>query len=421
MSLRDRVNENAENKELLTYMIGSFVVKIITLGMFFYIAQNLSQAEVGQIEIFNTNVNLIVPLISIQLGEACIRYLGNNLNRNKEYVTNIIAILIVQVVLMSIFLIFSNNKMLLVACLFTILNNFIALYSRSIGEFKYFRLTEIIQKSLLSILVVIFIKKGVDGYIYATIISLISALFIIGSRIIKKIKIDRSFIKKEIMLGIIKYVSPLIINAIGWWLITSTDRYIIRYFYTDAEVGIYAVATKIAGILMLFLQNIYYVYQKRYINSFELGLKVDEKYNTQYFKITIAITMISLCIPKRLLLLVLGTTFEESVGLYYLFVPSIMYWSLAVLYGLGYLMTKKTKGASATTLISAVVNIIINFILVKQLGIEGAIIATLISLFIWFLLRYLQQKDVINFKIPIVYWVAIIFIQVLSIVIYYIV
>lgn len=410
--------KNKNNEELMTYMLGSAIVKVITFGMFFYMARKLTQSEMGQIEIYNTNINLFVPLISLQLGEACIRFLTVDRQKNKEYLTNIIIILLIQVSLMLISLFFLPNKLLIITCLLTIINNFIALYSRAIGKFKYFRLIEILQKSFLAILVICFINKKVEGYIYATILSLIMAIVIIGSRVIETIKIDKSLMNREIIVKVIKYILPLIINAIGWWLITSTDRYIIKYFYSDAEVGIYAVTTKIASILMLFLQNVYYVYQKRYINIHEMKKKIPLEQNIQYIRITIIVTLCSLLLPKQLILLILGKTFSESIGLYYLFVPTIMYWSFSVLFGLGYLISKRTRGASITTIIISLINVCINIILIPKLVIEGAIIATLISLFGWFIIRYVSQRKILNFKMPIRYWVYITLIQILSILFY---
>jgi len=404
-----------EQKELALFLGGSLIAKVLSFVLFFIIIRFLTPEEVGEIEIYNTTTSLLLPILSLQVGEANIRFLSGNYEQNRPYLTNIITIIICQIFFIIGLAIFVPQKLVMLTVIVMIINNFLALYARAINKNQYFRLIEIVQRiSMIAMLYGIFLYHT-KGYMWITVISYLISDIVIAICLRKTFKFVRSTFRKDIIKEVISYSAPLILNSLGWWLITSADRYFIRYFYSESFVGTYSVVTKISSAVMLIMQNIYYVFQKRYISYYDQGIKIPHHLNKTYLNVTFWLTGIGLLCPKELLLLLFGKQYSQSLGLYYLFVPTIMYWSLSVLYGIGYLLKKKTKEASTTTLFCATINVGLNSFLINKYAISGAIYSTTISLFLWFLIRYISQRDTLNCRMTIKNGFIILILQMLSI------
>ena len=151
-----------EQKELALFLSGSFIAKILSFALFFIIIRFLTPEEVGEIELYNTNISLLLPICSIQIGEANIRFLTDNYDKNKVYLTNIIFIMLCQLVFLAALILFLPQKLLFLTVVAMIINSFLALYARAINRNQYFRLIEIIQRVSMIVLVYeIFLYKTI--------------------------------------------------------------------------------------------------------------------------------------------------------------------------------------------------------------------------------------------------------------------
>ncbi len=67
-----------------------------------------------------------------------------------------------------------------------------------------------------------------------------------------------------------------------------------------------------------------------------------------------------------------------------------------IIWSVGYLLKRKTKYIPIMTIIAAALNVILNYFLVPPFGMMGAAVATLISYFVWAVLRYFVAPGVIT-------------------------
>ena len=63
-----------------------------------------------------------------------------------------------------------------------------------------------------------------------------------------------------------------------------------------------------------------------------------------------------------------------------------------------YMVEKKTVATMVTTFISALVNIVLNLLLIPAIGVNGAAIATFISYFVMFLIRFVHTQSFIRIR-----------------------
>ena len=128
----------------------------------------------------------------------------------------------------------------------------------------------------------------------------------------------------------------------------------------------------------------------------------EEFFSNMINKIFLSFSCVSLIIMTILPLIyqiIIGKKYFDS----YNYIPILLYansWNIMIsLYGGIYIALKKTKEIASTTLISAVINLIVNLLLVKFIGLYAACISTLISYFLMSLYRHIDLKKYMNLKI----------------------
>lgn len=81
---------------------------------------------------------------------------------------------------------------------------------------------------------------------------------------------------------------------------------------------------------------------------------------------------------------------------------------------------KETKKVARTTMLAAIINIIINLICVKKIGLYAAAISTLISYIVVAIYRYMDVRKYVNMKLNYKKFIISIITFILSAIMYYI-
>lgn len=194
--------------------------------------------------------------------------------------------------------------------------------------------------------------------------------------------------------------SMLLSNSI-FFLMTWSDILMISYFLPESETGVYSNASKIANLSVFFLFSINTIAAPK-LAAFNASK--DIKSLRKFTKETSRISML-LSAPVLLFILLFPEFFLGLFGKEFV----IAKYSLIIL-ALGQFvnaasgsvvnvlnMTGKEKTAKNIILISAIINVLLNLILIPKYGILGAAIATTTSTIIWNLLAVYFIKRYFNF------------------------
>lgn len=123
---------------------------------------------------------------------------------------------------------------------------------RASGRIKVFAISSILRASVLAVSIFILLnnfKMGIEGFLLTQIISSAAGvLFLIFEA---KIKINVKKIKMKTLLMLLAYSVPLVPNALTWWILQLSDRYLINIFLGVSFTEIYAVAVKITSLINL--------------------------------------------------------------------------------------------------------------------------------------------------------------------------
>ena len=177
----------------------------------------------------------------------------------------------------------------------------------------------------------------------------------------------------------------IFLTASGSFVFSYADTVLIGYFMTNADVGIYRTAfqlTSVATFTTLAFQTV--LYPK--ISSWDIQGKIKEIENTLARAFTYSLLLaIPTCIGgwilgDSLLYYLYGASFVEGTNaLYFLLVVQIVN-VFMVLSTMSLNALNRPKDAFNITLIAAIVNILLDIVLIPIFGITGAAVATLIAM-----------------------------------------
>lgn len=279
------------------------------------------------------------------------------------------------------------------------MNNFALLIIRMQQKGKIYSLFTVMLKIIyiLTILVSLGIyNSDFRVIIFATMFSnfIITILAIYTEKkywfnIKKNIKLQNDFKK------IIKFGWPLVFTFMVNWLFQSIDKISLRIYSGFEEIGIYAQAASLVGIIgviqVAFTTFWTPVAYEQYKNQPE-----NKNFYSKVFNI-VNFVMISLAIGiimfKEFFLILLGPKYTESTFImpFLLFMP-IMY-SISEVTQVGINFKKKPSLHLIIAIISCLGNLLLAIILVPILGAKGAAISTGVAYIVFLFFRtYFSQK-----------------------------
>ena len=252
-----------------------------------------------------------------------------------------------------------------------------------------------------NVLFLVIFRWGLKGYFLANIIGpLVQCLYLmICTRMTKYIKPQERYIQEK--KGMLAYSKPLIANSVAWWINNASDRYIVIFFCGIAANGIYSIASKIPSILNIFQTIFNQAWTMSAVKEYDPEDKSGFFANTYKAYNCLMVILCSLIIATDKFLA--SFLYVKDFYTAWKYVPWL---TIAIIFGAlsGYIggffsAVKESKIFAQTTIIGAVLNIVMNIFLIPLLGPLGAAIATGISYFIVWLIRYIRSQSLIKLRI----------------------
>lgn len=400
-------------KNTVIVSIGKICTQLITFFLLPVYTAVLSNEEYGVVDLLNTLTSLLLPIATLQIEQGIFRYLLD-CRENKEKQTTLITtvskfILVQSAICILIFLcaspfIHNEYKYFLMAnLLMGILSSISLQICRGLGDNKTYAVGSFITGALTVILNVIFIvvfKWGAYGMLIATAISnLLCAIYVfVKKKIYKYIDIKQN--DKKLLKDIIKYSVPLIPNMISWWIVSASDRTIISAVIGVAQNGIYSAANKFSGIF----STLYSVFNLTWTESASININSEDR-DEFFSKIFDFIVRFfgSLCLGTIAIMpfvfeILVNEKFAESYYQIPILILGSVFNILVSFLGSVYVAKKLTKEIAKTSIIAAIINIVVNIALINQIGLYAASISTVIAYFAMFIYRWIDVKKYVSIK-----------------------
>ena len=367
----------------------------------------------------STTVQLLLPVLTANICDGVMRYLLDK-DTNKTDVIQIgsyfssigIGLCIVLVAINQILDIFHAlaplTAYIILFIVATQLNQFSMQVARGLESVADLAIAGVISTAVMvccNLLFLLVLELRLPGFFLAYSLGQFCSAFylILKLRIYKYLYLGRprdQRLKKEILV----YSFPLVMNMLGWWANSVSDRYVVTLLCGLSANGIYSVSYKIPTILNT-LQGIFV--QSWQISAVkEYGTRDSKKFFGNVFSI-INILMSVSCMVLILMCKVLGhILYAKDFFKAWEYVPFLLVSGLinsaSGIVGSILSAKKNSKAMGFSAFYGSITNVVLNFGLIFIIGVQGAAIATAISSLVIFLLRWKSVRDEIKLCKPII-------------------
>ena len=409
----------AKNTIIIT--IGKICTQLITFFLLPLYTEILSTEEYGTVDLLNTLVSLLLPIVTFQVEQAVFRELievrGKKDKESRIISSAVITVIFQCIVYLIIFALISpfiNNHYKFFLATNVVANIFLSLLlqiARGFGDNKKYAFASFISALstiIFNVLFLVVIKLGANGMLLGTMLGQIVATvyLFISLRLCKYLKIKDY--KKEVIKSLWKYSLPLIPNAISWWVFNASDRVIASAFLGVDQNGILAASLKFSAVFITF----YNIFNMSWTESISIAIKDDDvgDYFNRMFNIVLrlftamAVGMIA-CMPIVFPIMI-NEKFSAGYGLIPISIVGSLFNVVVGLISVIYVAEKNTKAIASTSIVSAVINIIVHLVLIKFIGLYAAVISTFVAYFVMSIYRladaskrYFKIKVDMNFVI----------------------
>lgn len=392
--------------KVCTQMISFFLLPLYT-AIF-------STTEYGIVDLFNTIIACVLPILTLQIEQALFRFLIDNRDNDEgktKLISSTIILFLVQTIVYSLLFAlispFIHNEykyFLLINVIANMLSSLMLQVARGLGHNKEYSIGSAIVASftvILNVLFIVVMKLRVEGMFLASFIANITAgiYILLANKTYRYVKL-KAF-KFKVLKSMLKYSILLIPNAISWWVINVSDRAIISSLMSVGANGIYAAANKFSGMYI----NAYNIFNIAWTES--AAVNIDEKDRDEYFtgvintgfKVFACSALIIIAVTPFLFPLLINSKFGEAYNQIPLLMLSSVFNVGVGLVSVIYVAKKRSFDISKTSVLAAIINITVNLLLIKHLGLYAASISTVVAYLAMFIYRTIDSKKYVNFKL----------------------
>jgi O-antigen/teichoic acid export membrane protein len=232
---------------------------------------------------------------------------------------------------------------------------------------------------LLAIIFVVVLRWGLRGVyqaqLLAGVISSILAVFLLRDWINPR---HFWWLRLKVML---RFAFPLIPGSMAYWIVNFSDRYFVQYYTNTGEVGLYQVGANLASavaILTTAFQQAWGPFALS-IHTQKDARKVYSATLSAYLVITCLATVSLTLLAPEIINLVATKQYSGASTVIGFLSMSYVLIGLTYIAATGPTIVKRSGPTGIAMTMAAVLNIILNILLVPRLGRTGSALATMLA------------------------------------------
>lgn len=400
-------------KNTIILAIGTFLPKLASFITLPILTGKLTKESYGTYDLIVVLVSLFLPAVTLQIQTAAFRFLidiRDKKDKVKSIITNITAFIIPVSIIALLILYFCLYKIdfevRILICLYYFLDifgNSSRQIVRGLSENLKYSLSAIINSVAQLVFVVVFVwyfEIGLLGGVLALAVAeLISVLYLFFSAKIYKF-LDFKMISIKEIKRMLAYSWPMVPNSMSMWVMRVSDRLVITFFMNVSANAVYAVANKIPQLLTLAQTTFTMAWQENasiVSKDEDADRYYSDMYKTMFDLMAGAMCMIIAFVPLLFIILVRGD-YSEAYNQIPILLLGMFFYAMSAYLGGIYVAYMKTKSVGITTMIAAVLNVVIDVALIHFIGLYAASLSTLMSYVFLFFYRLIDVRKIIKIQ-----------------------
>ena len=412
------INVKSFLKQSSVYTISTFLSRAITLLLIPVYAKFLTPADYGAVDIVSVTCTLINLTIALEIHQAIARFY--NEWHEKARVVNISTAFLFSLLVYTIFILIlypirsrlagyffedQSKTVEMNAALLMVWSSGIYYFTQSqlrwqmlIWNHAIVTICFTTVTGLLTVYLIAFKGLAMLGVLYGLVGG--NLVGIILSVYFTRMSYGRYFSPSRLK-QMLSFSIPLVVSGISVFLSLYVDRLMIKHYLDLDDLGIFSMGSKFAsivGLLLVGVNNALSPLIYKHYKEPETPAQIEKIFH--FFILAGLLMFLGLSLFAHEILLVFTTT--DYLGAQNIIPFLVISTLLSAMYNFtpGIFIGKKTKLILYINLATALVNLFLNFCLIRYFGIIGSCIATMISAVFNFIL-YLHFNKIyypINFK-----------------------
>jgi O-antigen/teichoic acid export membrane protein len=237
----------------------------------------------------------------------------------------------------------------------------------------------------LGIFFIFFLIKGVLGFFFGSTLVSFVVVMSLTKRLCRHQTISWKYFSLSFFKKALAYGLPLSILEISHSLLNVGDRYIIQYYLDSFALGLYSGPYTLSMHVVQFIDYpillaVPVIYFELWSNRGAQAVQTFLKDGLYYFGLIALPTIFgTIAVSKELLVFLASDKFASSSPVIPFVIVGGLIFASSTFFSAGLYIYKKTIIPGSLMLISALINLLLNFLLVPNYGIIGAAFATLIG------------------------------------------
>lgn len=401
-------------KNTIIIFFGRVCTQLISFFLLPLYTSYLATKEYGTVDLIQTYVTLLVPIITLELEMSIFRFLidsrksekeTNKLISNNFFILGIsLSIFSILYIIVSSFVTIPYRWLILVDIIVCVLSGNFLQVARGFGKTLDYAISCILTgltTVISNIILICFVHMQAEGMIISMALANFMCSLYLFIRLKLYSKINFKIVDFKQIKEMYKYSLPLIPNGISWWIVNVSDRSIISIVLGASANGLYAISNKFPTII----SSLTGVFNLSWSESAALHINSSDR--DEFFSditntvlrlfMALGVGMLA-CMPFVFPILI-DVKYNDAYNYIPFLVLGTVFNVAICLYSQVYLAKKLSKQVASTAIVGAIINILINVIFIKQIGLYAAAISTMISYFVMMIYRHFDLKKYVNIKV----------------------
>ena len=397
-------------KNTLLFTLNEVGTRLVTFFLVPIYTTSLSTGEYGITDLGSKLVNLLVPIITLNIKESIMRFsLDKEADHRKIMSIGLISVffeLLLGLVVFPLAGIFSEldefRLLIFICCISSGIYQLLISFLRGkekLREYAICNILHILVISISNIIFLIYYRTGIKGYFWSIIlsdiiVSIISAFVGDVFDVVINISVDLPLLKSMLQFSI-----PMIPSSLSWWIMNYFDSTMVTKMLGSEANGIYAASYKLPTIVSV-LSNVFnraWTYSAIREDSSEDSTEYNNNMFSRFLSFQVIVTGFLLLIIKPFTPIYVR---KEAYFVSWKYAPFLIignfFLSIGTFLSTYYTVNKDSKHYLYSSMVGAIINLILNFFLIPRIGLFGAAISTAFSYFCVFVYRVKDTKKYVS-------------------------